>query len=377
MKPGDTQRRPTLLAAQISQRIRSEGPLTVAEYMRVCLHDPAHGYYRTQQAIGRAGDFITAPEISQVFGELIGLWCAVVWQQMGAPSTLNLIELGPGRGTLMRDALRAARAVPGFRDAITVHFVESNAMLVEEQRAALNGETVPLHWHDDMEERHDYAPTIVVANEFLDTIPTDQWVFRGGRWRKRCVGLDDTQQLAFVDGDADSGLQLTPEIDATPREGDIFEARSRALTRFSLRLAGCGPSSAALLIDYGHSAPGFGNTLQGVRAHRYEDPLFAPGEADLTAQVDFTTLANALRAGGLCIDGPVTQAEFLGSLGITERASHLMDANPQLAASIEGAIARLMAPNGMGTRFKAIGARSPGLPSLPGLTPVDIGPTHP
>ncbi|MEE9359810.1 MAG: SAM-dependent methyltransferase, partial [Hyphomicrobium sp.] len=179
MKPGDTQRRPTLLAAQIAKRIRSEGPLPVAEYMRVCLHDPAHGYYRTQQAIGSSGDFITAPEIAQVFGELIGLWCAVVWQQMGAPSTLNLIELGPGRGTLMRDALRAARAVPGFRDAITVHLVESNATLVEQQRATLDQETVPIHWRDDMEESRNNVPTIVVANEFLDTIPIGQWVFRG------------------------------------------------------------------------------------------------------------------------------------------------------------------------------------------------------
>lgn len=377
MKPEDSKRRPTLLAGQIAQRIRREGLLTVAEYMRLCLHDPAHGYYRTQKAIGREGDFITGPEISQVFGELIGLWCAVVWQQMGAPSALSLIELGPGRGTLMRDALRAARAVPSFRDAITVRLVESNAALVEKQRATLKGETVPLHWREDMEECRDSTPTIVVANEFLDTIPIDQWVYRGDRWHKRCVGLDGEQQLAFVDGDADSELQPTPELNATPRDGDIFEARSLAVASFSQRLVDCGSPVAALLIDYGHTAQGFGDTLQGVRDHCYEDPLSAPGETDLTAQIDFTTLANTMRAGGLSVDGPVTQAEFFGQLGVAERASRLMDANPEHAALIESAIARLMSPNGMGTRFKAIGARSPGLPPLPGLTPVDIGPTHP
>jgi len=377
MKSADTQRRPTPLAAQIAQRIRSEGPLTVAEYMRVCLQDPTHGYYRTQQAVGRQGDFITAPEISQVFGELVGLWCAVVWQQMGAPSKLNLLELGPGRGTLMHDALRAARAVPGFRDAILAHLVESNATLVEQQRATLKDETVPIHWHDDLEACRDDAPAIVVANEFVDTIPIDQWVFRGENWHKRCVGLDGAQQLAFVDGDAEPGLHLTSGLAARPREGDIFEARSPALAAFASCLASLGPPSAALLTDYGHSAPGFGDTLQGARAHRYEDPLCSPGKADLTAQIDFTALAYAMRSGDLCVDGPVNQAEFLGSLGIAERASHLMGANPQRAASIEGAIARLMAPNGMGTRFKAIGTRSPGLPPLPGLTHVDNGPAHP
>lgn len=377
MKSADTQDRPTLLAAQIAQRIRSEGALTVAEYMRVCLQDPTHGYYRAQQAIGREGDFITAPEISQVFGELIGLWCAVVWQQMGAPSNLNLIELGPGRGTLMRDALRAARAVPGFRDAIVVHLVESNATLAEQQRATLKDETVAILWRGDMEAIRDNVPAIIVANEFVDTIPIDQWVFRREHWHKRCVGLDGAQQLAFVDGDADTGLLVTSGQAAAPRHGDIFEARGPALADFVSYLTSLGPPSAALLIDYGHSAPAFGDTLQGVRAHRYEDPLCAPGKADLTAQIDFTALADAMRSGSLCVDGPISQAEFLGSLGIAERASHLMGANPQRAAAIEGAIARLMAPNGMGTRFKAIGARSPGLPPLSGLTQVDNRPAHP
>jgi len=375
MKPENSRHRPTQLAAQIVHRIRSAGPLSVAEYMRVCLHDPAHGYYRTQHAIGRAGDFITAPEISQVFGELIGLWCAVVWQQMGAPSQLNLIELGPGRGTLMRDALRAAKAAPDFYTAITVHLVETNAALLEHQRTLLNDETVPIRWHKDIEGNHAKRPTIVVANEFLDTMPIDQWVFRSERWRQRCIGLDEAQKLAFFDERLDSELHPTFEQAATPREGDIFETRP-AFAAFGSTLASLGSPFAALVIDYGHTGPAFGNTLQSIREHRYEDPLAAPGEADLTAQIDFTALANAMSAAGFSVDGPVSQAEFLGSLGIAERARHLMGANPRSAISIEGAIARLMAPNGMGTRFKAIAARDPGLPSLPGLAQVDNGLTR-
>ena len=166
--------------------------------MQACLQDPEHGYYRRQPAIGRAGDFVTAPEISQVFGELVGLWCAVVWQQMGSPPAVRLIELGPGRGTLMRDALRAARLVPEFRAALHVELVESNAALEPVQRATLSGEGVPLRWSADI--LPGAGPAIVIANEFIDTLPVAQWVFRDGAWRARCVGLDAAGDLAFVDG---------------------------------------------------------------------------------------------------------------------------------------------------------------------------------
>ena len=357
----------TPLAEALIARIRREGPLSVAEYMQACLHDPEHGYYRRQPAIGGTADFITAPEISQAFGELIGLWCAVVWQQMGAPGTLHLVELGPGRGTLMRDALRAARAAPAFRRALHVHLIESNASLTAQQRAALQDEDVATTWCGEVGAIAQGLPAIVIANEFLDTLPVAQWVLHNGHWHARCVGLDDAGRLAFVAGAAEPALQVPPALDGRAREGDILETRDATLAALAATLADLGAPLAMLFIDYGHVTPAFGDTLQAVRAHRYDDPLAAPGEADLTAQVDFSAVAAAMAHCDLTVDGPVTQAQFLGSLGIAERASRLMAANSDKAARIETDVARLMAPGGMGTRFHAIGARSNDLAPLPGF----------
>jgi len=358
------------LAARLAERIRLEGPIGVADYMQACLHDPEQGYYRKSPAIGRGGDFITAAEISQVFGELIGLWCAVVWQSMGAPAPVRLVELGPGRGTLMRDALRAARAAPAFRAALDVRLIESNRALEAAQRANLAGEGVPIRWSTELEPGAP-APTIVIANEFLDTLPVAQWVFNAGRWHHRCVGLGDDGALAFTIGGADSSITRPAQ------EGDILESRASALDDWAARLAACGAPLAALFIDYGHPTPALGDTLQAVAAHRYDDPLRAPGEADLSAQVDFAGVAEAMRGRGLACDGPVAQAQLLSSLGIVERASRLMAANPRKAAAIEAGVARLLAPVGMGTRFCALGVRSQSVAPLPGFEPVDIGRSGP
>jgi SAM-dependent MidA family methyltransferase len=367
MTGGDA-RTATPLARIVAARIAQSGPISVAEYVQACLHDPQHGYYRRQMAIGSAGDFVTAPEISQVFGELVGLWCAVVWQQMGSPQNVRLVELGPGRGTLMRDALRAARIVPAFRAALSVELVESNAALEPIQRATLSGEDVPIRWRAKLEGGA--GPTIVIANEFLDTMSVSQWVFRNGQWRTRRVGVDAEGELAFIDGEPDAKLQL-PDGIAPPHDGDVYESRAAAFAHFAGELAALGAPCAALFIDYGHARPGLGDTLQAVREHRYTDPLHAPGEADLTAQVDFATFAETVRRHGLACDGPVPQAEFLGRLGIIERASRLMAMNPTKAGQIETAVARLMAPGGMGTRFHAIGVRGQDLLPLPALAPVD------
>ena len=358
----------TPLARKLAARIARDGPIGVDDFMQACLQDPEHGYYRRQPAIGRAGDFVTAPEISQVFGELVGLWCAIVWQQTGSPQAVRLIELGPGRGTLMCDALRAARLVPAFRAALHLELVESNAALEPVQRATLSGEGISLHWSADILPAT--GPAIVIANEFIDTLPAAQWVFRAGSWQARCVGLDAAGNLAFADGAPTANLEIfagTPE----PGEGDIFEERTAALADFAAKLAALGAPVAALFIDYGHIRPSLGDTLQAVQAHRHTDPLVSPGEADLTSQVDFAAFADAMRARGLTCDGPVTQGEFLGRLGIIERASRLMAANPAKAAQIEADIARLMAPGGMGGRFQAIGIRSPQLAPLPALAAVD------
>jgi SAM-dependent MidA family methyltransferase len=369
------------LAKQLAARIAREGPISVGDYMDACLHDPVHGYYRTRAAIGRAGDFITAPEISQVFGELIGLWCAVVWRLMGEPARLHLVELGPGRGTLMRDVLRAARTVPDFHRALEVELVESNATLAAIQRATLEAESARLSWSAELAARADAVPAILIANEFLDTLPVEQWVHRGSCWLQRRVGLDASGGLVFVEVEPDAGATSPPQVAAAAREGDVLETRAADFAPWSAKLVALGSPLAALFIDYGHAAPGFGDTLQAVRAHRYEDALAAPGEADLTAQVDFAAFAAAISdpgaEHGLACDGPVTQAEFLGALGIAERASRLMAANPARAAQIEGDVARLMAPGGMGGRFQAIGVRSYDVPPLPGLATMDSGASAP
>jgi NADH dehydrogenase [ubiquinone] 1 alpha subcomplex assembly factor 7 len=358
-------RRDTPLALKLKERIRREGPITVAEYMRACLHDPQYGYYTRMPAIGAAGDFVTAPEISQVFGELIGLWCAVVWQQMGSPEVVHLVELGPGRGTMMRDALRAARVMPGFLKAVRVHLVESNAALREVQARMLEGRS-PV-WHGRLGSIGK-APTIIVANEFLDTCAVDHFEVAADGIRERGVGLDESGRLVFratgkvIDAPEPAVVRALSKL----QPGDIVERPDFGFLEL-LNIEDEDPPAAALFIDYGHTVSQLGETLQAVRDHQAEHPLTSPGEADLSVQVDFDLFGAAAQSGGFAIDGPVTQAEFLGSLGIVERASRLMAANPARAGEIEAGVARLIAPNAMGSRFKAIGLRSAGLPPLPGF----------
>jgi SAM-dependent MidA family methyltransferase len=371
---GAEHRVPTPLAQKLARRIARDGPIGVADYIEACLHDPEHGYYRRQPAIGRAGDFVTAPEISQVFGELIGLWCAVVWQQMGSPERLHLIELGPGRGTMMHDALRAMRLVPELRSRLDVTLVERSATLEAIQRETLAGDDVPVRWSGDIPAG--LEPAIVIANEFLDTLAAEQWVFRAGVWRMRRVGLGADGGLAFIDGQPISRAR-PPAALPPPGDGDIYQPAAAGLADLAAGLAAAGTPCAGLFIDYGHDTPSYGDTLQAVAAHRYADPFAAPGEADLSLQVDFAAVAAALAAAGLVADGPLPQAEFLGRLGIVERASRLMAANPVQAAEIETGVARLLAPHGMGTRFRVLGFHSGGLPPLPGLAPVDTPPRAP
>lgn len=358
-------RRDTPLAARLRAQIRREGPITVRDYMRTCCCDPSHGYYVARPAIGAAGDFVTAPEMSQVFGELIGLWAAVVWQRMGSPSRFNLVELGPGRGTLMSDALRASRRVPGFLDAAELHLVEVSPELRRRQAETLRegGCTPSWHWHLTQVP---VAPSIVIGNELVDALPVEQYVRQACGWRRRAVCLDAADRLVFgVDASGPGYFPRGAPPDARP--GDIVEHRMTMDLAFGLsRLAAAGPL-ACLLIDYGHVGPAPGDTLQAVRGHAFEHPLTSPGEADLTAQVEFASLAANALSFDLAVDGPVTQGELLGSLGIMQRTSRLMAANPSRAAEIEASVARVMSPTGMGTRFKAIGIRSRLLPSLPGL----------
>jgi len=353
----------TPLASRLADRIRQNGPLPVAAFMAACLDDPEHGYYRTKPAIGRAGDFVTAPEISQIFGELIGLWTAVVWQQMGAPPAVTLVELGPGRGTLMRDALRTTRRVPGFHGALKVVLVDANPHLRAMQEATLRDAGVPIAWCASLDELAANAagPAIVVANEFVDCWPVHQFVRVNGRWHGLAVGLDAEGGLTFLRG-REVELSAVDAADGTIAETFDYAPIGAALARFE--------RVAALIVDYGDASlgPRIGDTLQAVRGHAYEPPLDNPGEADLTAHVAFGTLAAAATASGVLVaDGPITQATLLGRLGAVERASKLMAANPAEAAAIEGAVARLLQPAGMGGRFKALAIRSAGLPGPPGF----------
>lgn len=359
-------RRDTALALRLKEEIVRGGPIPVTDYVARCLWDETSGYYATRGVIGAANDFITSAEISQVFGELIGLWSGVVWQQaLDAPAAFSLAEYGPGRGTMMRDVLRVGRVVPGFLNAASVHMVEMSASLAALQRTAVAQSGASVSWGQSLVGFK--PPAIILANEFLDAWPVDQWTLTAEGWKQRAIGLDRTGALAF--GVLTNGAvrdDLHQRFAGAP-QGTIVELQR--LDRFAeafRALSGVGPV-AALIIDYGYASATAGDTLQAVRDHAYESPLASPGEADLSCHVNFFDLASALHGCGLVIDGPVTQAEFLGSLGIVERASRLMSANPARAGEIEMGVARLIAPGAMGSLFKVMGVRSAGLPPLPGF----------
>jgi NADH dehydrogenase [ubiquinone] 1 alpha subcomplex assembly factor 7 len=347
----------TELLAALRERIRRDGALRLDAYMAACLTDPEHGYWNKPRSIGADGDFITAPEISQVFGELLGLWAAMIWQGMGRPALVRLVELGPGRGTLIGDVLRAAALVAHFRAALSVHLIEKSPTLRGLQQAQLaTGGAAGVCWHEHLADVPAGA-TIVLGNEFLDALPIRQLVFGDGVWRERTVELDGEGALRFG-----LGAVVPFQGHAPARPGDVAELRSgedAILHELKKRTA----AVSALFIDYGPAEPAYGDTLQAVRRHAYVDPLSDPGDVDLTAHVHFAGLAQKARAAGLAAHGPLTQAEFLGRLGVVERAARLMAANPAAANQIEAAVQRLLTPTGMGGQFKVLAVGSPQLPS--------------
>jgi NADH dehydrogenase [ubiquinone] 1 alpha subcomplex assembly factor 7 len=344
------------LAAKLRARIAAEGPLPVDAFMAACLADPDHGYYRGGDRLGRAGDFVTAPEISQVFGELLGLWAAEMWRLIGGPDPVNLVELGPGRGTLMADALRAiAKAAPAFRDALRVRLVEISPGFRALQQAALGPSPT---WHDSLAAVPD-GPAIVLANEYFDALPVKQFVRAEDGWRERCVSHDG-QGFRFVMsprradpplGDAHRAAALGQLVEISP----AAQGEARALAASLVRARG-----AALIIDYG-SASGFvGETLQAVSRHRPVDPLAEPGEADLTAHVDFAALAAAAAAAGAWVFGPVQQGAFLSRLGLGVRVAALLaGAGAEPGRAIARAAQRLIDPAEMGTLFKTLALVGP------------------
>ena len=353
----------TPLEQLIHQRIRDEGPISVADYMGLALGHPRYGYYMTRDPFGAAGDFTTAPEVSQMFGELIGLWLAQAWLDSGAPAPMRLVEIGPGRGTLMRDALRAMTRVPGLADAAHVHLVETSPTLRERQRKTLDG-AADVTWHDALGAVPD-GPTFLVANELFDALPIRQFVHRDGGWHERLIGSDG-QAIGFGLG---AEAQALPDAPPAPAEGDVWEEsaeRAALAEEIGRRVARDG--GAALLIDYGPSRPGFGDTLQAVRGHRFAPVLEAPGEADLTSHVDFAALARHAANAGALAYGPVEQGALLEALGLDARTEALSRANPERAAEFAAARARLAGPEEMGRLFKALALIQPGGSTPPGFS---------
>jgi SAM-dependent MidA family methyltransferase len=353
------------LKDEIRALVEIEGPISVARYMAMCLGHPRFGYYMTRDPFGAAGDFVTAPEISQMFGELVGLWAAGMWQAMGAPPGFRLIELGAGRGTLMADALRAARVLPGFREALTVEIVEISPVLRAAQEKALAGVGVEVAWHADLGEVG-AGPFVLIANEFLDALPIRQFVRVAGGWRERLVGPGDDGALTFGVARGETRLPV-----GTAPEGAVFETCPDALAlagEIGRRLSQA--PGAALLVDYGHVRPGFGDTLQAVRGHAFADPLAEPGEADLTAHVDFSSFLAAARLAGAATHGPVAQGDFLRRLGLAQRAAALSArTDPAGRGAIAAAVERLAGdgPGAMGRLFKAAALTSAGLVDPPGF----------
>ena len=362
-RPIEPKTTPTL-AGQLRQRIASDGPMPVHDYMQACLSDPASGYYMSRQPFGSSGDFITAPEISQMFGELLGLWAACVWQSMGEPAQIILAELGPGRGTLMQDALRAMRGVPHFLTSVSIALIETSPALRDVQATALRGTDTPLAWYDKIEDLPG-APLILLANEFLDTLPIHQHVRHANGWHERCVGLNADGMFVFVEIDKASGPDLPPELAARTDVGGVFETRPGVASLVAALGARAKPV-AAQFIDYGHEQSDFGDTLQAVRRHRFADPLEAPGKADLSAHVDFADLARRAHQAGLKSYGPLPQGEFLLKLGLeTRRDLLLRQAKPEQCQAIISGAARLAGPRAMGHLFKVLAVTSEGFPPPP------------
>ena len=337
----------TPLDRMVRTMIEAHGPIDLAQLMALAAAHPEHGYYPTRDPLGAAGDFVTAPEISQLFGELLGLAMAQAWLDQGA-GPAALVELGPGRGTLMADAWRAVGKVPGFHDEVALHLVETSPALRARQAARLAAARPT--WHDEVAGLPTAVPLLVIANEFLDALPIRQLERRAGRWYQRRVGIAPDGGLGFV-LDARS---LPVPLDAA--EGAVLElapAREAVVAGLAGRLAGQG--GMALLIDYGHRRePPLGDTLQALRGHRKVDPLAGLGAADLTSHVAFAPLCAIATAQGAVAWGPVEQGMFLRRLGIELRLARLTEAAPGAAADLRRGAARLIDADAMGALFKVV-----------------------
>ena len=344
------------LADRLRRLIRAQGPIPVSDYMALA---NAH-YYATRDPLGASGDFITAPEISQMFGELIGLALADLWTRAGRPEGVRYVELGPGRGTLAADALRAMRAA-GLEPE--VHFVEASPIL----RAAQAGRVPDARWHEHLHGLSGDGPVLAVANEFFDALPVRQLIATGAGWRERLVTLDG-DLFAPVAGPPVPSAAIPEPVRAAP-PGTVLETSPASLA-YARLLADCMNmhGGAALIVDYGHDRLCAGETLQAVRSHDYADPWLEPGEADLTAHVDFESLGRAAAGAGLRVHGPVAQGDWLARLGRDARAAALARSVPPRGDELRSARDRLGSPEQMGRLFRVMGLSAPAWPAPEGFS---------
>ncbi|MEW9804620.1 class I SAM-dependent methyltransferase [Mesorhizobium sp. ZMM04-5] len=359
------------LAERIAGQIRAAGPLSVADYMAICLFDPEDGYYTNREPFGAAGDFVTAPEVSQMFGELVAVWLSEAWRAAGCPPEATVAEVGPGRGTLMKDMARTLRRIaPDLCAGAGFALVEASPRLAAVQRATLAGAGPDFTWHDTLDSLPD-APLFIVGNEIFDALPLRQFVKRDGRWLERAIGLGDNGGFIFGIGTATLAADALPPGAASKPDGTVFEiapVREAMMAMIGARIARRG--GAGIFFDYGHLAPGFGDTFQAVRRHRGADVFGDPGQADLTSHVDFAALARVAQAHGLQAEMS-TQAEFLLGMGLLERAGRLGQAADETAREkIASEVERLAGPDQMGDLFKVLAVLPTGVdaPPFPGAS---------
>ncbi|WP_035900231.1 class I SAM-dependent methyltransferase [Labrenzia sp. DG1229] len=356
----------TVVKEKIKARIMAEGPMSVAQYMATCLGDPDGGYYATRDPFGRDGDFITAPEVSQMFGELVGAACASAYQALGEPEQINLVEFGPGRGTLMADLLRVAALRPAFLKSASLHLIETSPHLRKKQQETLAKTPLQPAFLDTFLDVPD-GPLIVVANEFFDALPIHQFIKTEHGWHERVIGLNDAGELTFGAGTARMPRSELPAGLAECPLGTIIETQPAAnaiAQELGVRLARYG--GAVLIVDYGYLKTAPGDTLQALYKHVYDDVLAHPGDADLTAHVNFEALATSAIKGGAKVHPPMTQGDFLLRSGLLERAGTLGAGKTHLEQeSIRNEVERLAAPDQMGSLFKVLALTGENCPFPP------------
>ena len=356
------------LKARIAALIEAQGPMSVAQFMTIALLDPRDGYYPNRDAIGAAGDFITAPEVSQMFGEMIGLWLVQAWADQGCPKNPRLVELGPGRGTLMADILRTAAVAPEFIADLDVVMIEASPAMQAQQADKLRGLGADLSWQTQFDDHLGDRPLFLVANEFFDALPVRQYVKTERGWCERMVTALDGELTFALAPVPQPKSSVPPDREAAP-DGGVYEASpaSTALAEEIARII-TAKGGAALVLDYGYGeAAGFSETLQAVSGHKFAEALAEPGQDDISAHVDFAALAQAGKRGGAAVFGPTTQGMFLDNIGITERAEQLMKSNPNSARDLLTATERLIGNDQMGQLFKVLAFAPPAISDMAGF----------